>query len=562
MPRVAIRGWSWVPRFVAYAITCALPMLVIGLFLNAAIQGERNRDRAQTAHLLRSDATGLDLNHFSRFRVEDAHETWRLLGMLERDVTIGLVFLYIALIVITGVVGARLRRDGARNAFLASHDRTTGLPNRMAFARATQDALDTARSTGCRASIALLDIDRFKAVNDTLGHTNGDLLLCELARRMSDQLGPGCVAARLGGDEFGIVHADGRDADATLRALRELLGREFSLSGLTVSPQVSIGYTIALDDGEDVETLLARADIALFETKARNLGVSHYEAAFDRHDAASLGLVAELRHAIDADQLVLHYQPQLEESSGRVKSLEALVRWQHPVHGLLSPDRFLPLAEQTDDIERLTSWVLRQALRDIVRIGEDGGDDEGPSVAVNVSARCLSTGGLAAEVLGALCDGDVAPRRLTIEVTETAILTDPDRAAAELEQLARAGVRISLDDFGRGQTSIGHFSALPLDELKIDRSFVGDMDHDATHAAIVRSLVQLGRNLGLQVVAEGVETERVRSRLRETGVDVVQGYLISRPLPLDEVRAWLRTHDPGPARNSDDAPSSLPPVRA
>jgi diguanylate cyclase (GGDEF)-like protein len=542
MHRIPIRGWAWVSRLGAYAIVCALPVIAVGLLLAADFRaGARERGREQAALVSTPPTIGRGTAELHRLDVVESHETSHLLGAQERDLVIGLSGLYVVLALIAAGVGVRLRRESTRNAFLADHDRITGLPNRRSFALATRSALQIARSTDSPAAIAIIDIDRFKAINDTLGYTNGDLLLCELARRLSDELEPGDLATRFGGDEFGIVLADGRRAEVVLRRLRERLGYELTLAGLTVSAQASIGYAVAPDDGADVDTLLARADIAMCDAKERRRGVVRYETALDRHDAASLGLVAELRHAIDDDQLVLHYQPQLHERSGRVTSLEALVRWQHPIHGLLHPDRFLPLAEQADDIGRLTSWVLRRALRDIVTVGEDVEDGGVLDVAVNVSARSLSSGGLAAEVLATLDELHVAPQRLTIEVTETAILTDPRRAAEELEQLTRAGVRISLDDFGRGQTSIGHFSALPLHELKIDRSFVGDMDSDATHAAIVRSLVQLGRNLGMQVVAEGVENETVRTQLREAGADVLQGYLICRPLPLAQIRAWLST---------------------
>jgi EAL domain-containing protein (putative c-di-GMP-specific phosphodiesterase class I) len=244
-----------------------------------------------------------------------------------------------------------------------------------------------------------------------------------------------------------------------------------------------------------------------------------------------------LRRGIDEGQLVLHYQPQATLVDGRVRSIEALVRWQHPTHGLLYPDKFLPLAEPTDAIDKLTRWVLRTALADLRKLEAV---DEDLCVAVNVSARSIGRPCFASDVLRALEELDVAPHRLIIEVTETALLSDPHRAADMLTRLANAGVRISLDDFGTGQTSLGYLSALPIHELKIDRTFVGDMIYNHAHAAIVRSVVDLGHNLELRVVGEGVETDQVLARLSESGCDVAQGYLLARPMPRQEIEMWLQ----------------------
>jgi diguanylate cyclase len=468
------------------------------------------------------------------------HDLAGLLSILYRDLALGLGGLYLVLFGITASVCSRLRREADHTAFLAGHDVLTGLANRGAFAREAGPVLARAAAAGRSAAIAVIDLDRFKAINDTLGHPTGDHVLRELAARLTETLGAGAHVARLGGDEFAIVLGDGRSAPTALCTLRTALDHEITVAGLTLAVSSSIGYALAPDDGADVDVLLQRAEVAMYAAKGAHTGIERYAPALDRHDAESLALLAELPHAIEDDQLVLHYQPQIQLRTGRVISIEALVRWQHPVHGLLFPDRFLPLAEQTDVIESLTAWVLRRALRDVLRLSPERG---GPRVAVNVSARSLGRGALAGEVLDALAELGADPDRLVIEVTETAILADPERAAAELGRLAAAGVRISLDDFGRGQTSLGHLSALPLHELKIDRSFVGDMDSDPVHGAIVRSLIELGRNLGLQVVAEGVETGPVRGELYSAGVDIIQGYLLSRPQPALEISEWLTAHD-------------------
>jgi EAL domain-containing protein (putative c-di-GMP-specific phosphodiesterase class I) len=298
-----------------------------------------------------------------------------------------------------------------------------------------------------------------------------------------------------------------------------------------------MGFVIAPEDGTDVDTLLQRADVAMYVAKAQHAGVARYDERLDEYDADSLTLVSDLRRGIDEGQLVLHYQPQSTLADGRVRSIEALVRWQHPEHGLLYPDKFLPLAEPTDVIDKLTRWVLRRALADVRAL--DCGDDE-LCVAVNVSARSIGRASFANDVLEALDDLEVQPGRLIIEVTETALLADPRRAADVLACLADAGVRISLDDFGTGHTSLGYLSALPIHELKIDRGFVGDMLENSAHAAIVRSIIDLGHNLELSVVGEGVETDHVLARLHESGCDVVQGYLLARPMPREQIEPWLR----------------------
>jgi len=341
----------------------------------------------------------------------------------------------------------------------------------------------------------------------------------------------------MGGDEFGLILRDVPEAERALLHLRDVIDREVEVSGLPLTVQASIGFVLAPEDGTDIDTLLQRADVAMYVAKARHAGVVRYDAALDHYDAAKLSLVAELRHAIDDGQLVLHYQPQTTLTDGRVQAVEALVRWQHPTHGLLSPDKFLPLAEQTDLIEKLTQWVLRTALtelRDLEPVWTDN-----LAVAVNVSARSISRAGFAKQIIHTLQALDMPAERLIVEVTETALLTDPARAADVLGKLAAAGIKISLDDFGRGQTSLGYLSALPIHELKIDKSFVLDMLQNPAHAAIVRSIIDLGHNLGLRVVGEGVETDNVLIALREAGCDVAQGFLLARPKPAAELRRCL-----------------------
>ena len=456
------------------------------------------------------------------------------LHRLYTDLTIDLVVLYLVLFVISASVSRRLRQQVRVNKFLAEHDALTDLPNRSLFHQHAQRCVNQAVRTDTRAALAIIDLDRFKEVNDTLGHHNGDQLLTQLARRLAEHIRPQDAVARLGGDEFGVILADVANPEEVLQRLREIIVHEVEVNGLPLSVESSIGFVVAPDDGIDVDDLLQHADVAMYLAKDRHLGVVRYDPDHDHYDATNLGLIAELRRAIDAGELVLHYQPKASFDDRKVEAVEALVRWRHPRLGLLYPDRFIPLAEQTDLIDTLTTWVLRQALIDVRDLGD-------VAVSVNVSARTLSRGRFATQVAAVLDEVGIEPGRLIVEITETALLTDPARAAVVLAELDAAGVGASLDDFGIGQTSLGYLSSLPVRELKIDKSFVMDMLANPAHAAIVRSIVDLGHNLSLRVVAEGVETDDVFSTLSATGCDLAQGFLLARPMPVDQLRIWLTT---------------------
>jgi diguanylate cyclase (GGDEF)-like protein len=464
-----------------------------------------------------------------------SHDVSAGLHNLYAVLAIGLAALYVALFAIAWSVSRGLRRQVALNAFLAEHDSLTELPNRTLFHRRAEEAV----ADGGPAVIAIVDLDRFKEVNDTLGHHNGDTVLIELARRLAAHIRPGETVARLGGDEYGLVLRRAPDAEGSLHGLRSMLGRDVEVGGLPVTVEASIGYVVAPDDGTQVDELLQRADVAMYIAKSKHTGVVRYDPAQDHYDAANLTLVAQLRHAVDNDELVLHYQPKMALADGRMEALEALVRWHHPSLGLLAPERFLLLAEQTDVIDHLTAWVLRRAVRDLGALRLPG-----VSVAVNVSARSLARPDFASRVVTLLADEGAPPTRVIIEITETALLADPERAAAVLGELKDAGVQISLDDFGCGQTSLGYLSSLPVHELKIDKSFVTDMASSPAHAAIVRSIVELGHNLSLRVVAEGVETPQAYEALRACGCDVAQGFLMARPMPVQDLSRWLATTAP------------------
>src|SRR3954470_12011644 len=426
-----------------------------------------------------------------------AHDIAAGTRRLSWEVGIGLALLCVVLAGVFASVTRRLRREAKENSFLARHDALTRLPNRVLFRERMAEVVANSRRHGGGCAIAVIDLDRFKEVNDTLGHHTGDELLLELSARLAGSGIEGAVIARLGGDEFGVLLPDVKDqVDATgqLFEIRLLIEHDVALRGLQVSVQASVGYAMAPDDGTEVDDLLQYADVAMYHAKSQHLGVARYDAAYDTYDAAQLALVTELRQAIEQDQLVLHFQPKVTTHTGDVPAVEALVRWNHPVKGLVPPDAFLPVAEQTDLIDPLTSWVLDAALRQVREWEDDIGG--GLAVAVNVSARNLTRPDFADEVLAALAESRVPSERLLLEITETALVADPERARRTLAKLQRRGVRVSLDDFGRGQTSLGYLSHLALSELKIDKSFVLGRD-DPTNAAIISSVIQLGHNLGL-----------------------------------------------------------------
>jgi diguanylate cyclase (GGDEF)-like protein len=474
---------------------------------------------------------------------------------LYRDLGIGLAGLYLLLLAVGLSVTRGLRREAAVNSFLAHHDALTGLPNRTLFLQRAQQASDQARAEGRPATIAIVDLDRFKDINDTLGHASGDQLLQELADRLRADLPATATVARLGGDEFGLILRDAPTPEAELWRLRSVICSDVEIRGLSLSVEPSIGFAVLPGEEPGVDIQLQHADVAMYAAKAKHAGVLKYAPELDHYDPENLALIAELRTAIRAGELVLHYQPKTTLATGEANSVEALVRWQHPKHGLLAPGRFLPLAEQTDLIDELTTWVLGRALDEIAQLEHR---NVLLSVAVNISARSITGVDFAERVVSALRERGISPDRLLLEVTETALLVDPDKAADVLNNLTAAGIQISLDDFGRGQTSLSYLSALPIRELKIDRSFVTDMDEDSAHAAIVRSVIDLGHNLSMRVVAEGIETDAVLDRLRSIGCDQAQGYLLARPMPVDRLHEWLLTRAP---RHPGARPPAAPRAR-
>ena len=458
----------------------------------------------------------------------------------------GLAVLWLVLALVVWSVTRRIHRQSERHEHQALHDTLTGLPNRALYADRVQTALAAARRTGTDVGLAIVDLDRFKEVNDSLGHRNGDEFLKLVARRMTDAIRPGDTLARLGGDEFGIVLPGASEAtmEDILNRVQDALGEETELAGVPVSAEASIGYAIWPLDAPDAETLLQRADIALYTAKEARAAVIRYREGIDEFDPQRLGLVAELKRAIVAQDLVLHYQPKIDMLTGRVVAFEALVRWEHPTKGMLPPGDFIPIAESTGLITPLTKWVVDAALEQLASWSTTA--PVGPLVpdlamAVNVSARNLREEHLATWIFERLEFHGIEPHRLVLEVTETSFASDPVRATQLLETLSAGGVRVSLDDFGQGYTSLGSLGRLPVSELKIDRGFIWAMMASAEDRAIVASVIELGHQLGLSVVAEGVETEAMLDDLRRLGCDTVQGFLFSPPVPANKALGLMET---------------------
>jgi diguanylate cyclase (GGDEF)-like protein len=386
----------------------------------------------------------------------------------------------------------------------------------------------------------MIDLDRFKDVNDTLGHHAGDALLVEVGRRLRDILRSSDTVARLGGDEFGVLISQPRttsDVAVVIGKLRAALEQSVMVEGLALPAEGSIGIAMFPAHGRDVETLLRHADAAMYSAKETKAGHVFYDGSRIEADPARLTLVSELRRAIEQRELVLYYQPKAALASGAVQSVEALLRWNHPVRGLVSPDEFIPLAQQTGLIKPLTLYVLDEALTQC-RAWQSAGLTL--AVAVNLSVRNLLDNDFPKQVKRLLQKHEVDPALLQLEITESTMLSDPVRTKRVLDKLAAMGIALSIDDFGTGYSSLSYLSQLPVNEIKIDRSFVMNMTESDNDAVIVRSTIDLARNLNLQVVAEGVETEQAWDELSELGCTLAQGYYLTRPVPADELTQWLR----------------------
>jgi diguanylate cyclase (GGDEF)-like protein/PAS domain S-box-containing protein len=430
----------------------------------------------------------------------------------------------------------------------ALHDGLTGLPNRTLMHDRLEQALIAARRNSDTVALLVMDLNRFKEVNDSLGHAAGDRLLEEATLRLTAALRLTDTVARLGGDEFAIVlPASGRQqAEHTVRKLLVGLRRPIMLHDHQIDVDASFGVAMFPENGESPETLLRHADVAMYAAKRARLGHSFYAAEHDLNSPSHLALIAGLRDAIEHGKLLLHFQPIVSLSTGRVERVEALARWRRDGHGFVPPSQFIPLAEETGLIEPLTLLVLKLALEQCAAWKRDGLD---LGVAVNLSASSLLNPNLSDVVEAALQHAGVEGTSLMVEVTESALMAKPHEATAVLDHLHKLGIRIAIDDFGTGYSSLSYLQQLPVDEIKIDRSFIQKMARD--EQAIVRTVIDLGQNLELQVTAEGVEDEETWIALRAMSCSTAQGYFISRPMPAAAVASWieawkLRPHIPDP----------------
>jgi diguanylate cyclase (GGDEF)-like protein len=421
---------------------------------------------------------------------------------------------------------------------MALYDTLTGLPNRRLLQERLRSALDDPEHEA--VALLLLNLDRFKEINDTFGHQHGDRLLQQLGPRLHTVLRASDTVARLSGDEFAVLlpGAGVEEACAVAERLGTAVGQPYSVEGYVLEVSASIGIAVAPEHGVDADAVLRRADIAMYVAKRPGLAYAVYAAEHEeQHSPERLALIGELRQAIEQDQLTLHYQPKVDCATGRVVGAEALLRWIHPDRGLIPPDQFIPLAENTGLIRPLTDWVLESAIRQCSAWRAAG---MRLAVAVNVSMRNLDDPQLPETIATLLAASGLPPALLSVEVTESSIMADQVRVTAALSRLRAMGIAISVDDFGTGYSALSYLKDLPVDELKIDRSFIRQLTAEDKSAAIVRSTITLGHDLGLRVVAEGVEDLASWGLLGDLACDAAQGYYLSRPLPVAEFEGWVR----------------------
>jgi diguanylate cyclase len=421
----------------------------------------------------------------------------------------------------------------------STHDSLTNLPNRTLFIDRLQQAVNLAAREKSALAVCILDIDRFKEVNDTLGHYNGDRLIKQVALRLTGVIRESDTLARIGGDEFGFMLpkiATADDLKKLGKKLQKALEPPFALENLSLDVSASIGATLYPEHGYDVDTLIQRADVAMYIAKQDNSGIIIYSKELDGHSPHRLTLGSELREAINNDDLVLYYQPKIFSKSDMLQAAEVLVRWQHPIHGFMLPDQFIPLAERVGLISDVTLWVLKNSLRQCREWNSAGINIE---ISVNVSSLCLLDPEFPDVLTGLLASHEFPAKSLMIEITETSIMVNPERSFQVLNRIADMGVGVSIDDFGTGYSSLAYLKKLPATEIKIDKSFVMEMLENDSDMAIVNATIQLGHNLGLTVVAEGVENIAAFNKLKAMGCDILQGYFISKPVAANEFFSWI-----------------------
>jgi|GEM_PF-1193688 len=444
------------------------------------------------------------------------------------------------IMIFSTIIHRRLQSQNEELEYRSSHDELTNLSNSFALRANLKKAIYNARAQKKLVAMLVIDLDRFKEINNTLGHTDGDHVLIEVSRRLVNSLRSSDTIARFGADEFGVVISveSIEHCNLVVEKIIAALSQPYNLDDHEFGVESSIGIAFYPDHGEDVSTLIRHAEIAMYQAKERCYGYSYYDTSQDSHSHHRLTLINSLRNAIDNGELLLHFQPQIDPSNPDKASAEALIRWQHPTIGMIPPNDFIPLAEQSGIIHPLTQWVLEEAIK----FSSESYHRGFPlNVAVNLSARNIQNSDLPDMVYELLRRYKLDPAYLTLEITETAIVLDPQRALEILSLLHEMGVTLSIDDFGTGYTSLSYLNILPVHEIKIDQSFVRNMDVNRSNATIVRSIIELAHNMSYRVIGEGVENREIVEQLIQLGCDIVQGYYIARPMPGEAFITWLES---------------------
>lgn len=436
------------------------------------------------------------------------------------------------------IINRSLREKNEELKHQALHDKLTGLPNRTLLYDRIEQAQTRANRDNGSFALLVIDLNNFKEINDTLGHHFGDLILGEISKNIQLSLRESDSLARLGGDEFAIILHD-TDEDGTHACVARVINKlktPISIEDTRIECTASIGVAVYPQHGEDSKSLLKHADIAMYQSKQTNDNYVFYDPGYDSYSVKNLTLMNELRKAVEHNQITTHYQPMIDHKSNFTVAVEALARWDHPELGVISPADFIPVAERIGAIQKLTVIVLNQALNALKKWLDKGYDLK---IAINISAFCLQDSSFPEKLNDILQNTGIAPGSVKLEITESALMHDLDSARKILEELHNAGYIISIDDFGTGFSSMSYLKELPVDILKIDKSFIFDMENSKSEA-IVHSIIELAHNLDCKVIAEGVETEKALDHLRELNNDIAQGYLFSRPLPQDEMDRWLK----------------------
>lgn len=447
------------------------------------------------------------------------------------------VAIWVALIISTAIT-RRLRKQTEALEHQSLHNELTNLPNRTKLLREIDKAIDAARISKKHAALVILDLDNFKDINDTLGHRVGDFLVTEIGKRLSAELWDRDIIAHMGGDSFAVLLTiqDISHCAIVTNKLLDIIASTYTIEGMTINVEASMGIASYPQHGHDASTIYRCAEIAMYHAKENDEDYSFYDSAKDPFNLKRLKLMGDLKYAAERNELELYYQPKVNLSNGDVLGVEALIRWHHPQHGMIPPDEFIPLSEQTGIIKTITEWVISTAVSHCKEWQDLG---QNMSVAINLSPRVLHDIQLPTKVATILQESGLAPESLTLEITETAVMTDPVRALDVLSRLHSMGIKLSIDDFGTGYTSMSYLRQLPIDEIKIDKSFVLDLLKNHNDVVIVQSIIDLARNMGLQVVAEGIEDDETYRELINHKCDFAQGYYISRPLPLKELYLWV-----------------------